>query len=1299
MFYGADSFEQNLGSWYIVLGDDEVERGQLEVTTVTAKNAYIGDLEPVLGVLPGGDGDHFTMLGNKLFSTSTVYDKDAYNITITAQDVLGLSLTHSKVVTINATGTAVDMPNLVSAKITGPNAITVVFNENVNTSSSNFMNLMLEGETNARSIISLEGTGTDTLTLRFGGTPVSTGAKGTLDVRGVTDSDSNLFAALVVPVTDGQKPVLASVSIGSSNTTATIAFAEDTVTLEFTASEEVSTPTVTINGTNSTPTNTSGNTWTSEFTVNEEDSGGNVEFTIDFTDLAGNAGDQVTATTDLSSVLVVTSASLFKTTWETTTANESITIPVGGATGTYMVDWGDDNTTEHTGDATHEYASPGEYTVQIFGDFERIKLEGTGYAINLKSIDQWGAIEWTSMESAFEGATNMAYNATDVPDLSGVTDMSYMFASATSFDGDISAWDVSKVEDMSYMFEGATAFNSNISAWTVSSVEDMEGMFKGASAFNQDISTWNVSKVTKMADMFEGATAFNSNISAWTVSSVEDMEGMFEGATAFNSNISAWTVSSVEDMEGMFKGASAFNQDISTWNVSKVTKMADMFEGATAFDQNLGSWYIVPQDAVVYRSQTFVTTINGQNSYLTNANPTYAVQTGGAGDQFTMNGKTLQSVSTTYDQDSYDITITSSDVLGLTRSHSKEMTVTVTDRPAYIQSRSTPPTLESADITGPNTITIVFDEGVMAYSSHFTGLTLAGESTDRKITAVSGSGTDTIVLTFSGSAASVDATGVINISGMANLRGTQFSATGVSVGDGQAPAMESAAITGSNTITIVFAEDVTASATNFTGFTLAGESTARDITGASGSSTDTIALTFSGTAASVDATGVINISGVADLSGNQFSATGVSVGDGQAPVMVSADITGPNTITIVYEDMKASSVDITGIILAGEDTSREITGVTSSGTDTLILTFDGPESSTDATGVININEMTDSNGNQSDANGVVLSDGQSPVLSSVSIDSSNSTAGTAEIGDTVSVTFESSEAITAVSVTINGNSSEATNTGGNTWTAARTIDTTDPVGEVTFMIDFEDLEGNAGATVTVTTDESSISIVEPTTTVRGTVFLDENGNGMMDAGEEGISGYTMYMIPISDPETSIESVTASDGTYSFGTVTADETMLVQTGFFPFDHTVRDPNSSWYRYVTLEEGEAVTFDVGFRPVTPDEAITINITAYSDDNANGTKDAGEAGVSGVRVTVYTYSTNELEAVSTGSDGTVSKSDLVPADIYVVVDPIPEGYLRATSPIHVTDDGELLGQLVLDDPTPGSVHSMEIGLVPAP
>ena len=77
-------------------------------------------------------------------------------------------------------------------------------------------------------------------------------------------------------------------------------------------------------------------------------------------------------------------------------------------------------------------------------------------------------------------------------DTSSVTNMSYLFYGASTFNGDIGIWDTSSVTDMSYMFISATSFDKDIGSWDTSSVTDMSTMFYQASSFNQDISGWCV---------------------------------------------------------------------------------------------------------------------------------------------------------------------------------------------------------------------------------------------------------------------------------------------------------------------------------------------------------------------------------------------------------------------------------------------------------------------------------------------------------------------------------------------------------------------------------------------------------------------------------------------------------------------------------------------------------------------------------------------------------------------------------------------------------------------------------------
>ena len=65
------------------------------------------------------------------------------------------------------------------------------------------------------------------------------------------------------------------------------------------------------------------------------------------------------------------------------------------------------------------------------------------------------------------------------------------------------------------MFEKASSFNSNISNWNMSAVTNMNNMFDGASSFNSDVSNWNVGRVTNMVAMFYGASSFNQNLCPW----------------------------------------------------------------------------------------------------------------------------------------------------------------------------------------------------------------------------------------------------------------------------------------------------------------------------------------------------------------------------------------------------------------------------------------------------------------------------------------------------------------------------------------------------------------------------------------------------------------------------------------------------------------------------------------------------------------------------------------------------------------------------------------------------------------
>ncbi len=201
------------------------------------------------------------------------------------------------------------------------------------------------------------------------------------------------------------------------------------------------------------------------------------------------------------------------------------------------------------------FPAPGTYTVSITptGVFELHINRYDSY--KLLQVQQWGNVTWgADMSNAFRSCRNLTITATDIPDFSGVTNMSGMFMNCealTDVPG-MNNWNTTAVTNMSEMFRSAIAFNQNISNWLTSSVTNMAGMFYSASSFNRNLGGWLTGSVANMRNMFRMATGFNQDISAWNTSAVTDMSWMFNGAAAFNQNLGAWSLNSMINMANAF---------------------------------------------------------------------------------------------------------------------------------------------------------------------------------------------------------------------------------------------------------------------------------------------------------------------------------------------------------------------------------------------------------------------------------------------------------------------------------------------------------------------------------------------------------------------------------------------------------------------------------------------------------------------------------------------------------------------------------------------------------------------------
>ena len=162
------------------------------------------------------------------------------------------------------------------------------------------------------------------------------------------------------------------------------------------------------------------------------------------------------------------------------------------SSGTYnfTAHWGDGThhriTKWNQSELNHSYSQQGEYEIKIIGEIVGFRFDGTGDRGKIIDIRNWGPLRLGNNGAYFKQCFNLYVSATDVLNLTGTTNLEDMFNGASSFNGDLSGWDVS-------------------------SVTNMENMFKDVGSFTWDLSGWDVNGVSSCSD-------FNLNTTAWSIS-------------------------------------------------------------------------------------------------------------------------------------------------------------------------------------------------------------------------------------------------------------------------------------------------------------------------------------------------------------------------------------------------------------------------------------------------------------------------------------------------------------------------------------------------------------------------------------------------------------------------------------------------------------------------------------------------------------------------------------------------------------------------------------------------------------
>ena len=127
-----------------------------------------------------------------------------------------------------------------------------------------------------------------------------------------------------------------------------------------------------------------------------------------------------------------------------------------------------------------------------------------------QDLSNWNVQSATSFKNMFHGANVFNCDLSQWRPLN-LQLVDEMFASTLEFDGDLSGWDVSNVQTLNRMFQEATAFTGRgLQDWDVGGLMYMPNAFWGATSFNADISNWNVANVVS----FSGGTCKNDFLRA-----------------------------------------------------------------------------------------------------------------------------------------------------------------------------------------------------------------------------------------------------------------------------------------------------------------------------------------------------------------------------------------------------------------------------------------------------------------------------------------------------------------------------------------------------------------------------------------------------------------------------------------------------------------------------------------------------------------------------------------------------------------------------------------------------------------
>ena len=201
------------------------------------------------------------------------------------------------------------------------------------------------------------------------------------------------------------------------------------------------------------------------------------------------------------------------------------------------------------------------------------------------------------------------------------------------------------------------------------------------------------------------------------------------------------------------------------------------------------------------------------------------------------------------------------------------------------------------------------------------------------------------------------------------------------------------------------------------------------------------------------------------------------------------------------------------------------------------------------------------------------------------------------------------------------------------------------------------------------------------------IWLDTDGDGVDDIGEQGLPNVTIELTGTATDGTAITLTTVTDanGDYLFDNLPpGNYTVTVTDTNGELTNLAQSPGNTGSEAVTLAAGEDF-LDADFGYVPAAGTAVIGDTVWADEDGDGIQDPGEVGIAGVTLDLVDENGTVVDTITTDASGNYLFTNVTPGDYTVVV----------------TDTGG-----VIDDPatnvtngpqSPGSLTSTPITVLP--